>query len=179
MLIRTITQMVEAAIERAAQWTTICIAMAMAGIVIALGESVRGMLEPAAPQHYVPKRERGWARRAGRLLQWINEGADAVARAIQTRLGPKTRQHTRQYETLRSIARGKQGYQGDRNRLIVWWLLAQWIFHSPWPRRERMKSLAGALAMTSIIVMAQDQREESATRVKFDTDSTRIGIDNR
>jgi hypothetical protein len=43
-----------------------------------------------------------------------------------------------------------------------------------------MKSLAGALALTSIIVMAhQDQREESAARAQFDTDSTHIGIDNR
>ena len=34
--------------------------------------------------------------------------------------------------------------------------------------------------MASIIVMAhQDQREQSAVRAKFDTDSTRIGIDNR
>jgi hypothetical protein len=125
MLIRTIPQMVEAAIERAARRTTIYIAMVMAGLVIAVGESVRETFELAIPQQHVPKRERGWARRAGQLLKWINEGEDAVARAIQTRLGPRTRKRTRRYERLRSIARGKQKYEGDRNRLIVWWLLAQ------------------------------------------------------
>ena len=172
--------MVRAAIERTARRTTVHFAMVVTGLAITVGESVREMFESTVPPPYVPKRESKWDRQVARLLRWINDGVDAIVSTVQTGLGPRARKHTRQHQRLRLMARGTQEHQGFRHRLIVWWCLAQWAPYSLWPRRGRTRGLAGSLAMASIIVMAhQGQRERSALRAQFDTDSTRIGIDNR
>jgi hypothetical protein len=180
IIVRSVVRVVEAAITRSAQRAVTYTAMVTAGLVINIKDSVSEMFAPAETPQYVPKKKAEWTRGLGRLLHRINEGADAVARAIQQWIRPKKRRYTRRYEKIRSFARGEQGHRRSRNRWIVWWPYAIWTLFGRNPYPGRAKGLAGALAMATIVIMEhQDQREQSAMRTRFDTDSARIGIDNR
>jgi hypothetical protein len=179
LIVRNTVKLVETAITRAAQRTVTYTAMVAAGLVITVNESVREIFSPAKTPTYVPKKKAEWTRRLGRLLHWTNEGADAAALAIQHWIHPRQRRHTRQYERICSIARSEPGHQRAWHRWIVWWPHAIWALFGTNPYPGRAKGLAGTLAMATIIIMEhQNQREQSAVRTQFDTDSSRIGIEN-
>jgi hypothetical protein len=165
LIVRNTVRLVETAITRAAQRAVTHTAIVTAGLVITVHDSVSELFAPAKIPTYVPRKKTEWTRRLGRLLHWINEGADAAAWVIQHWIRPRQRRHTRRYERIRSIARNEQGHQRARNRWIVWWPHAIWALFGTNPYPGRAKGLAGALAMATIIIMEhQNQREQSAVR---------------